>query len=66
MGPEKDIKPSKQPFRPILRMSTFSDQNLDILFTISRNVMDLQQAEARQRLVDIRNGPGTQQFYARS
>ena len=31
MGPGKDIKPSKQPFRPTLRMSTFWDQNLHIL-----------------------------------
>ena len=28
--------------------------------------MDLQQAKARERLVDIRNGPGKWPFYARS
>ena len=31
MGPGKDDEPSKQPFRPILRMSTVSDQNFPVL-----------------------------------
>ena len=30
-GPGKDDEPSKQQFRPILRISTFSDQTLQIL-----------------------------------